>query len=89
MKEDELKKFVGKYELKSPPLEISIELVSGKLKAMVPGQPALTIVPIKPTRFKLETGPSGFFAEFALADGKVKSMTLEQPSAPSITLERR
>src|SRR5207253_299977 len=26
MKEDELKKFVGKYELKSPPLEISIEL---------------------------------------------------------------
>ena len=38
--QEELKKFVGKYELKNPPVEISIELVGGKLKAIMPGSPA-------------------------------------------------
>jgi len=29
------------------------------------------------------------FAEFTLTDGKVKSVTVEAPSAPNITLERK
>jgi CubicO group peptidase (beta-lactamase class C family) len=89
LSEDELKKFAGKYELKSPPVEISIELVGGKLKAIVPGAPPLVLAPIKPTRFKIEDGPAGFFAEFHLADGKVKSVTLTQPSQPELTFERK
>ena len=35
----ELKKFAGKYELKTPPVEVSVEIVGGKLKAILPGQP--------------------------------------------------
>jgi CubicO group peptidase (beta-lactamase class C family) len=89
LSEDELKKFVGKYELKNPPVEVSIELVGGKLKAIVPGAPPLVLAPIKPTRFKLEDGPPGFIAEFHLAEGKVKSVTLTQPSQPELTFERK
>jgi hypothetical protein len=89
LKEDELKKFVGKYELREPPLELRIELVGGKLKAALPGQPTLTIVPVKPTRFKVEDGPAGMYAEFALTDGKVKSVTLERSSGAPLILERK
>lgn len=87
LKEDELKQFVGKYELKTPPLEISIELVGGKLKAVVPGQPSYTLVPIKPTRFKIEGAPAGYYAQFDVADGKVKGVTLEQGKGPKLTFE--
>jgi CubicO group peptidase (beta-lactamase class C family) len=89
MSENELKKFAGKYELKEPPVEISIELVGGKLKAMLPGTPGLVLAPVKPTRFKLEGGPAGFFADFDVEDGKVKSMTLTQPSQPKLTFQRK
>jgi CubicO group peptidase (beta-lactamase class C family) len=80
LSEDELKKFVGEYVLDAPPLELSIELVGGKLKASLAGQPATTLVPVGPNRFKVEGAP-GSFAGFELADGKVHKVTLETKSA--------
>jgi CubicO group peptidase (beta-lactamase class C family) len=84
--EEELKKFAGKYELKTPPVEVSVEIVGGKLKAMVPGQPVYTLVPVAANRFSVEGAPSGFFIQFEMVEGKVKSLTLIQGSGPSLVL---
>jgi CubicO group peptidase (beta-lactamase class C family) len=80
MSEDALKKYVGKYESKAPPIEISIEFVGGKLRGVIPGQPIATLVPISENRFKVvvEGVPVEIFAQFDVADGKAKTMTLEQ-----------
>jgi hypothetical protein len=82
--EDELKKFLGTYELKVPPVEISIEMVGGKLKGVLPGQPTVSLVPVAPTRFQVEGAPIKVFVEFELVDGKVMSMTLEQGTQPKL-----
>jgi CubicO group peptidase (beta-lactamase class C family) len=84
--EADLKKFVGKYGLATPPLEISIELINGTLKANVPGQPLYSLVPVASNRFRLDGAPAGFFAEFDIADGKPKSLTLVQADRPNIVL---
>ncbi len=89
LSEEELKKFAGKYELKTPPLEISVEIVGGKLKAVVPGQPVYTLVPVAANRFSIEGAPSGFFVQFEMADGKVKSLTFIQGSGPSLILPKQ
>ncbi|MGI8731980.1 MAG: serine hydrolase [Pyrinomonadaceae bacterium] len=86
LSEEELKKFAGKYELKTPPVEVSVEIVGGKLKAVVPGQPVYTLVPVTANRFSIEGAPSGFFIEFEMAAGKVKSLTFIQGSGPSLVL---
>jgi uncharacterized protein DUF3471/beta-lactamase family protein len=84
--EEELKKFAGKYESKAPPVELSVEMVGGKLKAVVPGQPVYTLVPVAATRFSVEGAPAGFFVQFEMAEGRPKSLTLVQGSGPSLTL---
>lgn len=85
LSEEELKKFLGVYELKTPPVEISIEMVGGKLKGVLPGQPTVSLVPVAPTRLQVEGVPIKVFLDFELVDGKVKSMTLEQGSNPKLT----
>lgn len=80
LSEEELKKFVGEYALDAPPLELTVELVGGKLKAAITGQPPTTLVPVGPSRFKVEGAP-GSFAAFELADGKVQKLVLETKSA--------
>jgi hypothetical protein len=55
----------------------------------VPGQPAYTMVPETPTRFKLvgTNIPAGFYLTYTMDGGSVKSVTLEQPSPrPPLTL---
>jgi len=86
LSEEELKKFAGKYESKTPPIEVSLEIVGGKLKAVVPSQPVYTLVPMAGNRFSIEGAPSGFLIQFEMAEGKVKSLTLIQGSGPSLTL---
>lgn len=86
LSEADLQKFVGKYVLDSPPVEISIELVQGSLKANVPAQPVYTLVPLTADRFRLEGAPEGFFVQFEMAGAKPKSLTLVQGSRPSIVL---
>ena len=80
MSEDELKKYMGKYESKTPPIEISIEMLGGKLKGVIPGQPVGTLVPVAANRFKVvvEGVPVEIFAEFQMADGRPKAMIIEQ-----------
>jgi CubicO group peptidase (beta-lactamase class C family) len=85
LSEADLRKFMGRYELKSPPLELSIELVGGKLKAVIPGQPVASLVPVSADRFTVEGAPVSIFVQFKLAEGKVSSLTVEQGSAPPLT----
>src|SRR5215813_426467 len=84
--EADLKRLAGKYEAKVPPIEVSIELIGGSLKATVPGQPLYTLTPVSQTKFKIEGAPAGFFVSFDVNEGKAKSMTIEQGSSPSLTL---
>ncbi len=86
LSEADLSKFAGKYEAKVPPIEISLEMVGGLLKAVVPGQPVYTLTPVAPARFRIEGAPAGFFVQFEMADGKVKNLTIEQGPGMSLKL---
>ncbi|HKP84914.1 MAG TPA: serine hydrolase [Blastocatellia bacterium] len=88
MSEADLKKFVGKYELKAPPIEVSIEMVGGKLKGVIPGQPVATLVPVSATRFQIvaEGTPTEIFAQFEMAEGRAKSLTIEPKQGPKLVL---
>ena len=61
-------------------------MVGGKLKAVVPGQPVYTLVPVAANRFAIEGAPAGFVIQFEVAEGKVKSLTLAQGTGPSLVL---
>ncbi len=89
LSKEELRKFMGKYESKNPPLEVSIEMVGDQLKGVAAGLPTVALVPLKPTRFKLGGLPADVFLEFELADGKVKSATLEQESVKITLLPKK
>lgn len=91
LSEDELKKYQGKYEMKAPPLEVSIEMIGGKLKSVIPGQPVGALVPVGPNRFKIvvEGVPVEIFAQFEMAEGKPKSMTIEQAGMKFTLLPRQ
>ena len=81
--EEELKKYLGAYEMKTPPLEISIEMIGGKLKGVIPGQPVATLVPVAANRFKVvvEGAAAEIFLQFDMDGNRPKSMTLEQGGA--------
>ncbi len=87
LSEAELKKFAGRYELAAPPLEVSIELVGGQLKAVMPARPVTTLVPVSADRFTVEGAPVAIFVQFKLEDGKVSAMTIEQGSNPALTFK--
>ncbi len=85
----DLQKYLGTFQSTAPPIMVTVEEVSGRLRLTVPGQPAYTMVPVTPTRFKL-TGtniPAGFFLQYTMEGNAVKSVTLEQPSPrPPLTM---
>ncbi|MGQ0715620.1 MAG: DUF3471 domain-containing protein [Gemmatimonadaceae bacterium] len=87
--EADLAKYLGSFQSTAPPASLTVEKVGERLKLTVPGQPAYTLVPVTTTRFRL-TGPNvptGFFLDYAVEAGKVRSVTLVQPSPrPSLTL---
>ena len=85
----DLRKYVGNFQSTAPPVVVTVEEVNGRLRATAAGQPALTMVPVTPTRFKLVAPnlPAGFFLVYTMEGNRVKSVTLEQPSPrPSVTL---
>jgi len=86
LSEAEMKTYAGAYESKAPPIELSVEVVGGKLKAVLPGQPVYTLVPVAADRFSIEGAPAGFFVQFDRSGGKVKNLTLVQGSAPNLVL---
>ncbi len=89
LSEADLAKFAGKYALEAPPLEVSIELVGDKLKAMVPGQPAYSLIPVSPVRFQIEGAPAGFFVQFEQSGSAVTSLKIEQGQGPTMTFKRK
>jgi hypothetical protein len=84
---EELRKLVGTYESKVPAVEVSIDLMGDQLRAETAGSPPLTLVPLKPTRFKLAGLPHDVFLDFELADGKVKSLTVAGTGGPKTVLK--
>jgi hypothetical protein len=86
LSEEELKKYAGKYILKDTPVELTIEIISGSLKANIPGQPVYTLVPVAANRFSIQGAPAGFFVEFLMAENKVKSVTFIQGPTQSLVL---
>ena len=86
LSEADLKKFVGKYALAAPPLEVSIELVGNILKASIPGQPVYTLVPVAANRFRIEGAPDGYVVQFDMDGSKPKNLTLVQGSGPTFVL---
>ncbi len=86
----DLPRYAGTFESKSPPLTAQVEIVEGVLKLTVAGQPPYTLVAESVTRFRL-TGPpgmpAGFFLDYLMDRGAVKSVTLVQPDPrPSLTM---
>ena len=80
-------KLTGTFVSESPALSIDVRY-DGDLKLTVPGQPAYTLLADSPTRFRL-TGagiPAGFFLEYEMVNGAVKSVKLVQPTPrPTLT----
>ena len=56
------------------------------VSSRVPGQPVATLVPIKPTRFRVDGGAADVFVQFEVSEGKVKALTLEQGSGTTLRL---
>jgi hypothetical protein len=85
MQPEQLGQFVGVYGRKAPPLEVTVELLNGKLKYTAFGLPVATLVPIGPTRFRVE-GAAPVYLEFEMLAGKVKQVTLERDEQPKVRL---
>jgi CubicO group peptidase (beta-lactamase class C family) len=86
----ELSRYAGSFASKSLPVTAEVQVVAGKLKLTLPGQPVYTLVALTPTRFRLtgEEVPPGFFLDYRMADGRVERVTLVQPDPqPALTLE--
>jgi CubicO group peptidase (beta-lactamase class C family) len=91
--EGDLPRYTGTFAATGLPVTATVQVVGGRLKLTVEGQPPYTLVPVTPTRFRL-TGPpdmpAGFFLDYTMAGDSVKSVTLVQPAPqPSLTLVRR
>jgi CubicO group peptidase (beta-lactamase class C family) len=85
---DAAAKLTGTFVSQVPALTVEVTLVDGVLKLSVPGQPTYTLYADSPTRFRMAGPPgmpAGFFVEYQLENGVVKSLTLIQPS-PQPTL---
>jgi CubicO group peptidase (beta-lactamase class C family) len=80
-------KLTGTFVSEAPALSIDVSY-DGDLKLKVPGQPVYTLLADSPTRFRL-TGtniPAGFYLEYEMGNGAVKSVRLIQPSPrPTLT----
>jgi CubicO group peptidase (beta-lactamase class C family) len=83
-------RLTGTYKSEVPAMTVDVQYTDGALKLSVPGQPVYTLVADSPTRFRLTGPPSmpaGFFVEFELEAGKVKTLKLIQPAPrPTLTM---
>jgi CubicO group peptidase (beta-lactamase class C family) len=85
---EELKVFVGTYRRKAPPTEVTVELLHGKLKLEMFGQPVRTLVPIGETRFRAEGAPVPTYLQYTLdKGGNVTKVVLERGESPKVVLE--
>ena len=83
----DVRKFIGSYQSSAPPIVLTVEEVGGRLRATIPGQPGLTMVPMTATRFKL-VGPNiqPVSPHVRRRWQRVKTVTLEPPDTrPPLT----
>jgi hypothetical protein len=79
--EAELKRFVGKYESKVPPLDLDVEFVAGGLKVTLGGGQSAPLEAVKRARFRIvppEKTDKEECVEFDLDGDKVTGLTVEQ-----------
>lgn len=84
-------KLTGTFVSQTPALSIEVAYVDGSLRLTVPGQPTYTLLADSPTRFRM-TGPpgmpAGFFVEYEMSGGAVKTLKLHQPTPrPTLVFE--
>ena len=82
-------KLTGTFTSEAPAMTIEVSYAGGELKLTVPGQPVYTLLADSPTRFRL-TGPpgmpAGFYLEYEMESGGVKTVKLIQPTPrPALT----
>jgi len=78
LSEDEMKKFVGKYESKVPPIDLDVEFVAGKLRVVIGGGQSAAMEAVKADRFKVAGDGGEAFLQFDLDGDTVKSLSVEQ-----------
>ncbi|MDB4873991.1 MAG: beta-lactamase [Gemmatimonadetes bacterium] len=78
----------GTFTSAASGLTVEVTAADGVLRLSVPGQPVYTLYADSPTRFRMGGPPgfpAGFFVDYSIENGVVKSLTLTQPS-PQPTL---
>ncbi|HKV11504.1 MAG TPA: alpha/beta hydrolase [Thermoanaerobaculia bacterium] len=84
----QLTPFTGTYKSAETGFAVTVELLGKVLRVVAANQPPLVLVPVAPTRFRLEGMAPGYAMTFDLAEGKARAVTLEQPGGPATTLTR-
>lgn len=83
--EADLRKLAGRYT-GDPGPEATVEALTGKLRASLPGGPSFVLVPVSPNRFRV-AGALGMAVVFEVEDGVVKSLVLEQGGQRTMVLK--
>jgi CubicO group peptidase (beta-lactamase class C family) len=78
LSEEELSRFVGRYTADAPPIDLSIELLDGKLQGVLPGQPAYALASVTPTTFRVTGIPIEASVEFIMDGDRVTKVILTQ-----------
>jgi CubicO group peptidase (beta-lactamase class C family) len=89
LKPEDLARYAGSFSSSTLPVSAEVQVVDGRLRLTVPGQPVYTLVPVTTTRFRLtgEGVPPGFFLDYTMSAGKVQRVNLVQPEPqPSVIL---
>lgn len=74
----ERRRFVGRYTAEQPPVDLSIELLDGTLRAVLPGQPAYRLAALTPTTFTVSGIPIEVSIEFVMQGDRVEKVLLTQ-----------
>jgi CubicO group peptidase (beta-lactamase class C family) len=75
---EQLEAFVGRYSADEPPLDLSIEMMAGRLQVVIPGQPAYRIAAQSETEFRLTGIPIEVTLAFTMEQGRVAEVALTQ-----------
>lgn len=75
---DQLRPFVGTYTAPEVGLEVTVELVGTRLRAVIIGEGSNLLLPLTSTRFAIAGAPPGFILAFELDGNRVTGATVEQ-----------
>ncbi len=78
LSEADLRRFVGRYSAEAPPIDLAIEMLDGRLRVVLPGQPAYGLAALTPTRFRVTGIPFEASVEFFVEGGRVVRAAITQ-----------